>query len=247
MPEDSRKPRRRETETVDVVDQTRAASSAKLARDERAAALRALAGRLAHQLRNPLAAVRAACSGLRSEVEDDEHRETLDLTLQEIDRMLGFVSATVQSIPARRETPQATDPALEIIDVVDIMHSTENGANQIAVGDVEHRRCLIPRDGLRVAVYSICEHFLSIAEVNGLVIDNGCDAGRLTVRFRVDLGPAGEDVGTAGLSSNGIWVQPIGLLVAERFAREAGGRMLRNDSGGDDQLTLTLELPLHDV
>lgn len=246
MPEDSRKSRRHEADTFDMVDQTRAASSAKLARDERAAALRALAGRLAHQLRNPLAAVRAACSGLRSELEDDEQRETLDLTLQEIDRMLGFVSATVQSIPARREAPQSTDPALEIIDIIDIMRSTESGANRIAAGDVEHRRCLIPRDGFRVATYSICEHFLSIAEIDGLVIDNSSDADRLTVRFRVDLGQASDDVRTAGSSSNGIWVQPIGLLVAERFARESGGRMLRNDFG-NDQLTLTLELPLHDV
>lgn len=232
--------------SIEVADQTRAASSAKLARDERDAALRALSGRLAHQMRNPLAAVRAACSGLRSELDDAEQRETLDLTLQEIDKMLGFVTATVHSIPGQNEQPQPIDVSLELADVIHIMCSSQNGADKIAIGETEKLRCLMPRDGFRVAVYGICEHFLSLPGIESLVVDSLVESDRLSLRFTIALGQASKTVRTVGSSHDGLWVQPMGLLVAERFARDFGGRMLRMENS-DDELILTLELPLHNV
>ena len=48
---------------------------ATLVRQQCSAALRALAGRLAHQIRNPLAAIKAACGSLREELQDPDHQQ----------------------------------------------------------------------------------------------------------------------------------------------------------------------------
>jgi two-component system sensor histidine kinase PilS (NtrC family) len=213
-----------------------------LARDERHAALRGLAGRLAHQMRNPLAAVRAACHGLRSEIVDADQRETLDLMLVEIDRMLGFVDATVRNSPAADERPEAIDVTAEISDVIRIATSGFRDPPEIILSGAPCDACVLPRNGLRVSVYSLLEDLAVIPSVTHIAVTPSYADGRAVIRFAV----SGAQAGDPGLS-NGMTVpvnsfQPVGLLVAERFVRDRGGRLARSDDGGQTQ-TITLELP----
>lgn len=219
---------------------------ARLARDERSAALRALAGRLAHQIRNPLAAVRAACNSLREELDEPDQRETLDLTLREIDRMLAFVSATVQTIPVQSEPSLAVDVAREISDVVDVVRRSREGQTSIEIQTIADGECLLPRNGFRVAVYSLLDHLVAITDVQRIVIHSERIADRLHVHIDVDGSPGSNKLLTTGMMTPGSWMQPVGLLVAERFARDLGGRLLRSDIDSSHQ-TFNLELPCNHV
>lgn len=218
---------------------------ARLARDERSAALRTLAGRLAHQIRNPLAAVRAACKGLRDEVDDDQ-RQTIDLALREIDRMLKFVTATVQTIPADDESATETDLQHEIEEVVEIIRSSHDGNAEIDAPTLPQWRCRVPRNGFRVAIYSLLDHVMAIPGVRRVRLAGTPTPAGLTVSVDVDGVRDQDDLLATGMSMPASWVQPVGLLVAERFARDFGGRIVRQDAQGDRQ-TLNLELPFTHV
>ncbi|MCB1787939.1 MAG: hypothetical protein H6955_00075 [Chromatiaceae bacterium] len=221
-------------------------NQARLARDERSAALRALAGRLAHQLRNPLAAVRAACSSLRAEIEDTDQRETLDLTLQEIDRMLNFVRTTVQTIPIHNEKPQPVDVAAETADVIDITRPGHADGARIRLGADRGVRCRLPREGLRVAVYSMLDHLASVSAVQAIEVGVSHQDGHALIQFDVSAGQPGDAVLDTGMTVPMGWTQPVGLLVAERFARDLGGCLLRAETSSTTQ-TFTLDLPCPDV
>lgn len=215
---------------------------AQLASDARSASLRALSGRLAHQIRNPLAAVRAACSGLRAEIQDADQRETLDLTLVEIDRMLGFVKATVQTIPDASEKPEPLDVGAETADVVEILRASHTTGTQFRVIRQTAPYCSLPRHSLRAAVYSILDHLAEVADVDAVDVDIISDDGRVQVRFSVVGGMSSNAALATGMMSPTGWVQPVGLLVAERFARDHGGCMLHANNGENIQ-TFTLDLP----
>jgi signal transduction histidine kinase len=217
---------------------------ARLARYERDVALRALAGRLAHQIRNPLAAVRAACSGLRAEIEDADQRETLELTLTEIDRMLGFVSATLRAMPHDIETPQAVDIAIELADVIDILASGYAALPAIEFSAGTDQQCNLPRERFRVSVYSLLEDLLVNARSLQRIAVRSPQTGngRVCIIIDVEHASANDCAFSAGIGVPVHGLQPVGILVAERFARDVGGRLTLTDNGAETQ-TVTLELP----
>lgn len=219
---------------------------AQLAREERSAALRALAGRLAHQLRNPLAAVRAACSSLRSDSDDVDQRETLDLTLQEIDRMLGFVKATVQAMPDDHEESQVIDVSAEMADVVGIVQAGHADQTLIHLTENRSLRCRLPRNGLRVSIFSVLDHLAGVANVDAIHVDVRGNGDRVLIRFAVSGGSPDDNALTTGMMVRNGWAQPVGLLVAERFARALGGDLSRADDDATGQI-FTIDLPCADV
>ncbi|MGB0722787.1 MAG: histidine kinase dimerization/phospho-acceptor domain-containing protein [Gammaproteobacteria bacterium] len=213
----------------------------RLLQDERDTALRTLAGRLAHQIRNPLAAVRAACTGLHAELEDPEQRETLEMTLAEVDRMLGFVRATVDSLPDPHEAAAPCALDTEIRDVVTRLRvDTTHGAG-IALGELEPCTLTLPRRRLRVALYSLLKQLGDARGVESLEISLHGGAGQARI-VTTPRGAAADDGHlSTGMISPSAWGQPVGLLVAERFARDHGGSLQRN-STPDDTLNFTLTL-----
>jgi len=218
---------------------------ARLARDERRAALRALAGRLAHQLRNPLAAVRAACRSVREETDDPDQRETLDLTLTEIERMLSFVHATVQRAPGSAEAPQAVDVVAEVADVIEIVESGHANPLDIVLSGDGHVACNLPRNSLRVSVYSVLEDLIGSGSTTEIGVHVGCADGQTVIRFALRGVSTGDPALSNGMIAPVSGFQPVGLLVAERFARDLGGRLSRSDDG--DTQTVALELSCSNV
>jgi C4-dicarboxylate-specific signal transduction histidine kinase len=215
---------------------------ARLADDGRDAALRALAGRLAHQLRNPLSAVRAACSGLRAEIEDAEQRETLELSLHEIDRMLGFVTATVKSLPASTEPKVDVDVGVETADVVAILRDAHPQAGPIVLGDIEEASCHLPRNELRATLHNLIMQLAATREVTKLQLGVSCDDGMARVSLEVTADAIGDSGLSTGMTTPSGWLQPTGLLVAERFVRDVGGRLSRSEAGTSG-IRFILEIP----
>ena len=206
--------------------------------------MRALAGRLAHQIRNPLSAVRAACSGLLAEIDHPEQRETLELSLGEIDRVLSFVTATVKTMAEHVEQPVNIDLGAELADVIAVAQMANAGPARVRLDETGALPCRMPRDGLRAALYSLVEHLTQATHTEAVVVDLAQRDDQALISFAVTGADLGGDNLTTGMMSPTAWVQPVGLLVAERFARGFGGRLTRKDSG-DNRLEFVLELPIH--
>lgn len=213
-----------------------------LARGERDAMMRALAGRLAHQMRNPLAAIRAVCSGLRSEVEDADQHERLDLALQEIDRMLGFVAATVQGLPYAPEPHTDVDLRAELTDIAALVGRYVGNRMDLRIEAEADLACRLPRQGLRVAVFSVLDHLAGEDEAGAIELIAHEDHGRAMIQFVATGSVAGRSRASGPLTAFTGAQVPTALLVAERFARDTGGRLLH---AGDDghATTIVLQLP----
>ncbi len=208
---------------------------ARLARGRQAAALRVLAGRLAHQMRNPLAAVRAACNGLRAEIADPDHAETLRLALAEVDRMLEFVRIAVDDNRTRDEDPRTLDLAAEIAMVVELVRDSHaDQATLIQQSDTGDRpQCVLPRENLQVAIYSALTTLVCEPEVHQVQIRIAQASDQVSIEFSVHGRlPQSEDL-FCGQRSSARAKSPTGLLIAERFARDYGGQMLRSDIDQD--------------
>ena len=222
---------------------TKVTAYAAVARRERAAALRALAAHFAHQVRNQLAATRAVCDNLRVELENTDHQQRLNLALNEIDRLLDSVSSTVQSLVETPEPAQPLDAVGEVQEAIQIFISGhEEGTGIELIG--EPIRCALPPMGFRVAIYSLLDHIVHASAPATARIEVQQRDNKLQIGFSACSERASELV-----VAKNLWPMEwsagsghMGLLVAERFARDLGGRLAHSVTGGC--LTLTLELPL---
>jgi C4-dicarboxylate-specific signal transduction histidine kinase len=226
-----------------VESRARTSAYAEIARRERAAALRALAAQFAHQIRNQLAATRAVCDNLRVELDNSDHQQRLHLALNEIDRLLDSVSSTVQSLVETPEPARVLDAIGEVQEAVQIfIAGREDSVSVELVGEPVH--CVLPAMGFRVAVYSLLEHLLQASAPASANIGVQRRDDQLQVCFRA-CGEKARELAVAKAPWPVEWPagpRHIGLLVAERFARDLGGRLAHslNENGC---VQLTLELP----
>ena len=236
MPEDTVKTHTQTRQEGEAIPPQALCAHATLARQERTAALRALAGRLAHQIRNPLAAIHAACGSLRAELDDPDHQHRLDLTLQEVDRVLMLVSATVNAVTDAPEPARDLDLVQELRDVVRLQQQSRNDPSPVHLGGVATVPCRLPPNRLRVALYSLLDHLIDTMP-RPLSIEIRHTADRCVIQF---LG-ADENAEDAPPQLQRFGeVQDIGILVAERFARDTGGRLSRTAANGGRGVTLEL-------
>lgn len=197
-----------------------------IVRSERDAALRVLAGRLAHELRNPLAAVRAACSGLHDDVQEADHKHRLELTLGEVDRVLAVITEAVNSVSFLAEKSVDQDPIPLAMAAINAVRALHPAARIHFSTDTDGPPCKLAREGFRAAIFSVLDHLISSLKDATVGLQLTRESGRLRLQFT----PAPENEP----------VPAMGLLIAERFARDNGGQLTW--PGGDDNC-LTMELP----
>lgn len=217
---------------------------AELYRRERRAALRALAGRLAHDLRNPLAAVRAACSGLEEDIDDEDHKHRLNLCLKEIDRALALVTGTVTSV---LEPPEGAVPVTigEAVDAaVQALAPFRPQVLTVPVSIPADASCLLPATGMQAAVYDLLDYLLDEHRADQVAIELKQQEGRILVQFLAPPMPPNEEAMQTKQSFNTTTGQgtAVNLLVADRFARDCGGR-LSCAVLDDGRHSITLDLP----
>ncbi len=238
----------RANDPMSDAEDARLAAATELTRTERGVALRALAGQLAHQMRNPLAAIRAACSSLREDLSNEEHQQRLDMTLHEVDRLLTLVTGTVKSVSAKAEQPRRLDLADEVHDVVAIARDSIPHLGTVDVSGDTGIECSLPRNTFRASLFSLLDHVVDTYHPDPLRVELRRSNGRAQIDFKVaDEYAAGAPDGfhqtTLVRSGDG---RSIGLVVAERFARDNGGRLAHFVNANDSQ-ALTLDLPCTDV
>lgn len=231
-------------ETADAAAAELLADHAQLARRERKAALRVLAGRLAHQMRNPLAAIQAACSSLRSEIDDTDHLERLDLTMHEVGRLLGLITAEIQTFSKAAEYPREIDVVASAQRVIRMVAAANPATPVVTMETTAPLHWVVAPNDFQVGLFSLLSHLVEHPDIGDIALRIDGDAQHLRVSVRA--------LGVDGLAGPAMPPQPlaatigvhdgIGLYVAERFARDQGGRLTHRIADDTAQI-ITLEIP----
>ena len=230
------------------MNRTELCAHAVLARQHRSATLRAMAGRLAHQIRNPLAAIQAVCSSLRTELQELDQQQRIDLTLQEIDRLLQYVTATVQSVAEKPEKPLKFDAVKDLLDVIHIIQNSSPHLPKITLIGDQMLTCRLPRNAYRVAVYSLLDQIVTSFKPQSANVEVAHSDGRALIQFTAFGEPDNEHSNTHPqlMIDQASSLDAIDLLVAERFARDIGGRLACSVTAEASQV-FTLDLPCNNV
>jgi len=217
-----------------------------LARAERLAATGELAASVAHELRNPLAAIQMALRNLRRDVGEPDLAQRLTLVAEEVDRLGRLLN---EMLNLSRHVPEpASDVRLAetVGELADLTRYQLSHETKLDVQIPDQLVCRLPADSLRQALLNL---ILNAADAlpggrGGITIraTRDTDALELTVE---DDGP-GFDAQTLGQAARPFFSTRnhgtgLGLAVVSRFARDVGGRMqLSNRESGGARVTLVL-------
>ena len=224
----------------------------RISQSERLAALGRMAATVAHEVKNPLSAIKSIAQVLR---EDDylkrEYARDLELIVGETDRLSRSVT---QMLSFARTAPQADEPrrAGELLDSVQLLFQKEAAARGVTLkADFDARDDKL--DGaaaasLRDALTNLLLNALHASPAGGRVsLSAVADGGRLTVAV-TDTGP-----GVAPDQRERIW-EPfyttkqrgtgLGLAIVRKRIEEVGGQArlatFRPGEGARFELTLPL-------
>jgi signal transduction histidine kinase len=224
----------------------------RIAQSERLAALGRMAATVAHEVKNPLSAIKSIAQVLR---EDDylkrEYARDLELIVGETDRLSRSVT---QMLSFARTAPQADEPrrAGELLDSVQLLFQKEASARGVALkadlGARDEELDGASAASLRDALTNLLLNALHATPAGGRVsLSAVAEGGRLTVAV-TDTGP-----GVAPDQRERIW-EPfyttkqrgtgLGLAIVRKRIEEVGGRARLAPSRPGEGARFELTLPL---
>lgn len=218
-----------------------------LARAERMAATGEMAAGVAHDLRNPLAGIRAAIDNLLEDVDDSDKRERLSLIAEEIDRMsarLNELLSAARQKPEKSSTIDLSETVDSLLSLVGYQLPDEIRLSARVPADLT---AVLPEAGLRQALLNLMLNSARAIGNRPGAIEVHAQAADENLRIRVcDDGPGfSEDALKAeprAFSTSSPGGTGLGLAMVSRFARDLGGRLyLENRSEGG--ACVTIELP----
>jgi two-component system, NtrC family, sensor kinase len=233
---------RQVTEAVRVL----MAQRAELDRMERLAAVGEVAARLAHEIRNPLAAMRAACSSLMEDLPDLDSRERLGLIAAEVDRLIDLVREQLRHSRHRPEAVTATDLPALIEGLVQLLAYQMPEGVRIAVDTQAPLRVELAPDGLRRSLLNLIRNAQdALGEGGGTIrVTAALRDAALEVRVEDDgkgFPPEILQRGVRTFISSREDGTGLGLSIVKRFVEEHGGHLdLENRSQGGGQVTLRI-------
>jgi signal transduction histidine kinase len=206
----------------------------RLANSERLAAVGEMMARIAHELRNPLAGVKLACTNLRQELthqlDSPEYRDRIDIIAGEIDRIIALLNSLLDQ---SRHTP-------EIMQDVSIKHAVSElivlaryqipARIRIQQDIADDIVCRLPDALFRQALLNLLLNaFQALGDNSGsIIIKADLAAGSLLLSV-CDDGPGFPpdllESGIRAFVTHRVNGTGLGLSMVQRFARTIGGSL----------------------
>jgi len=211
---------------------------------ERTRALERLVSALAHEVKNPLGAIRLTVETLREGARDARDKEAFDVVTSEVERLALLVDQLRLLQGPQRFEPTALDPGKTVDDVLALLRRTFEHRGIALERTGEAPRALVDARALKQALLNLLLNAIEASPRGGSVRVrlSGTERARIEVS---DEGPGVPAAARARLFEPFVTTKDggtgLGLAFARRVAREHGGSLeLANTPTG---ATFVLELP----
>lgn len=201
-----------------------------LARSERLAAVGELAAGVAHELRNPLAGVQMALSGLHRDLTDAGHRDRIELILGEIKRLSRLLNDLLGQARTPPEPPVAVDLGRTLEELLELVRLQVPARVRLDAEVTPGLCCRLPEAGLRQAILNLLLNAAqAIGEREGHIhVTAAREAGQLRLSVADDGPGLPAELLQDGVRAFVSWREGgtgLGLAMVQRFAREQDGRL----------------------
>jgi signal transduction histidine kinase len=217
-----------------------------LARAERLAATGELAASVAHELRNPLAAIQMALRNLRSEIGEPELQHRLSLVGGEVERLSRLLNEMLTFSKHEPEPVQPLRLADLVRQLVELTRYQLPRETSVEVEVAEELVCQLPGDSLRQALLNlILNAAQALPDGRGSIVVRVTHDGDGLVLTVEDDGPGFDETTLAQVARPFFSTRSrgtgLGLAIVYQFARESGGSLeLSNRDAGGARVTLAL-------
>ncbi|MEZ0227723.1 MAG: nitrogen regulation protein NR(II) [Planctomycetota bacterium] len=214
---------------------------------ERTRALERLVSALAHEVKNPLGAIRLTVETLREGARDDREREAFDVVTSEVERLALLVDQLRLLGGPQRFVPAPVDVGETLGAVLALLHRTFEHRGLSVVRAGEAPPALVDPRALKQAVLNLLLNALEASPRGGKITARlSADLARGMIRLDVsDEGPGVPPEARAHLFEPFYTTKEggtgLGLALARRVAVEHGGSLALSDSARG--ATFVLELP----
>lgn len=216
-------------------------------RDNRLAALGELAARVAHELRNPLTAIKLQLQVLNEQLRDDTQRDRLRLVLVEMRRLELIVSGTLMWAKGTRVEPRPGDLAEVACEVVDLMRPplTHRGI-ELTIANNTLPTALLDTDRIKQVLFNLINNAADeLSEGGRIAISCAHEPAMHSVCLTVeDSGPGfaeGQDAHTVHSSQKALGLG-MGLAISREIlaAHHGSVEIARSESLGGARVLLHL-------
>ena len=219
-----------------------------LGRAERLAAAGDLAGRVAHELRNPLAAVLVGLGNLREDVVTDDKRRRVEQMMRELERIAEVLSGLLKLEDMEQEPRVELRLAPVLDEIVALIRLQLDEEIAIQVSVPEQLTALLPEAGFRHAVFDLLTNSVQAAggQAARIVISARRHDDELVIRV-VNDGPGCPrrllEAAEGGPSDWQARRTVLSLALVHRFVHNLDGRLeLRNPEAGGAVIEVRLPL-----
>ena len=224
-----------------------------LHRSERLALLGRFAAEVAHEVGNPLAAIKASLQAMQEEgvpVQSTDPR--LERLVREVDRLDKILRGLLSSARRRPEPGTACDGAAVAATVTGLMQAQAARAGVALALEVPEGlpRLCVDGERLQQVLFNLLANALEATPEGGrvtLALSSDAGAARLAVS---DTGRGIPEADRARLFEPFFTTRPggtgLGLAVAEQIVRESGGKLSVDSTPGVGS-TFTVELPVEEA
>ncbi|AWB22871.1 sensor histidine kinase [Methylobacterium currus] len=206
-----------------------AAARHRAAEAERLAALGQLAAGIAHEIRNPLAAIRLKAENALASADPARGRAALDLVLDQVARLDRLLRDLLSLTQPRRPVPTPTDLGLLLQDCAHLHDDFARAQGAaITVAEATTERPHLDPDQIRRALDNLLLNAIQHSPAGGIVRLSGVREGdRLRIRV-TDQGPGVPESLRARLFDPFVTGRPdgtgLGLAIVREIARAHGGQ-----------------------
>jgi len=224
------------------------AQSRELARAERLAAVGAVSAGLAHELRNPLAAIQMACTKLHRGLSDRTQAARVAAVIAEVKRLNGLLTEEVGAARHEPEVPAKVRLAGLVGDLLSLTRYQAPPGVVLRADIPDDLECPLPAAGLRQALLNLLLNAIQVLDGDGqITLAARREDGQLLLWVE-DEGPGFPEemlrVGVRPFATRRAGGTGLGLAMVRRFTRDHDGELqLTNREPHGARVTLRLPCP----